>query len=263
MVNIIQRTQASLQSQLESVAIPLSVLTDIKTKEIKKTARGAILELFGLGALENVLDTAERIEGATQEYKKGMLMEEYGRQVKINQDEVAKLKKFVTSPEGNIVFNKIIRILNNNPPIPYYAKLLATALRKIINSDFSNLFTKHVYVLNQIEKLTPQALIILVDCKNWPEYSIGAYASERGVITSEWIKSFLSSYAPVKKVADDSMIRRMGHALQELLRANLIVSRHAHATDSKGLGSLHDSTNPAKCEPTELGMEILEYVIIS
>lgn len=256
----IQKTQGNLRSQLDSVEIPSTVLNDIKTKEVKKTTRGVFLDLFGLGTIEKVLDTAERIEEATQEYKRGMLMQEYSQQVKLTQDEVSKLEKFVTSPEGNILFNKIVRIVNNNPPIPHYAKLLANALKTTINSNFLELFHKYIYVLNQIEKLTPQALIILVDSNNWPEYSIGTYASEKGVITSEWIKSFLLSYGPAKKITDDSTIRRIGHALQELLRANLIRSRHANQIDSKNLGSLHDSTNPAKCEPTELGLEILEYV---
>lgn len=153
MTNSIQKTPDKLRSQLDGVVIPSTILNHIKTKEINKTVRRV------------VLDTGERIEEATQEYKRGMLMQEYSQQVKLTQ---------------------------------------------------------------------------LVDFTNWPEYSIGAYASNKGVITSEWIKSFLLSYAPVKKITDESTIKRAGHALQELLRANLIVSRHVHGTDSKSLGSLHD-----------------------
>lgn len=256
----LQKVDDNLRSRLDNVQIPNEIRQKIANTEAGKTIRGAILSFFNLDILEKVLNTAESIESETNEYKKGLLMSAYMDQVDDIQEEVNKLENFVISPEGNILFSKVIRIINNNPQSKSYSKLLAECLKKIINSNFKDLFSKHVYALNQIEKLTPQALILLADYGNWPEYQIRNYSSNRGILTSEWIEEFLLYYAPSRGITDNQMTRRIAHALKELQRNGFIQSRKQGETDSNDLSSLKDSDKKTICEPTELGLEILEYI---
>ncbi|MEK7571767.1 MAG: hypothetical protein AAB553_05840 [Patescibacteria group bacterium] len=261
MANDIQKTQSDLQTKLDDTLLPQEVIEEISIKEQTKTLRGVILETFGLGAVEKVFDTAERIADATDEYKKGLLMQSYIGQVENAQAEILKLQTFIMNPEGNILFSKVTRLLSENPLNPYYSQLLAHYLKKTVQSDFQKLFTENIYALNQIEKLTPQGLILLADYESWPEYKIMNYSSQRGVVTSEWIEEFLMYYTQVKGITEDGMARRIANTLRELLRNGFIRSKLKNETDSKTLSSIKASTeNPAICEPTELGKEILEYI---
>lgn len=249
-----------LQSRLDNIGIPEEVKDAIASKQVTKTVLDAVLDFFQLGALSKVFKTAENIKENLDEYKKGLLMEQYMEGLEDTQKEVGKLHNFVTDPEGNVIFSKIIRILNANPPNPGYARLLALALKRMVKSNFSELFEKHIYALNQIEQLTPQALALLADYVSWPEYELGNYSSNHGVITSEWIEQFLLYYLPLKKVTDNEMERRIAHAFKELFRNGFIRSRVQGESDSKDMGSIKESEKKAVCEPTDLGLEILEYI---
>lgn len=138
----LQKVEDNLQSKLDSIQIPNEVQQKIANTEAGKTIRGVILSFFNLGILEKVFTTAESIENETNEYKKGLLMSAYTDQVDNIQKEVNKLENFVISPEGNILFSKIIRIINNNPQSKSYSKLLAECLKKIINSN------SRIYLVN-------------------------------------------------------------------------------------------------------------------
>lgn len=249
-----------LQFRLDNIEIPEEVRDAIANKEVAKTVLDAVLDFFQLGALSKVFNTAENIKGNLDEYKKGLLMEQYIGGLEDAQKEVGKLQKFVTDPEGNVIFSKMIRILNANPPNPGYARLLALTLKRIVESNFNELFEKHIYALNQIEQLTPQALALLADYANWPEYEIGNYSSNHGVITSDWIEEFLLYYLPLRNITDHETERRIAHAFKELLRNDFIRSRKQGESDSKDLGDMKDSDKKAVCEPTELGLEVLEYI---
>ena len=123
MTNDIKPTLDDLQSKLDNTLIPEGIIKEISTKESAKAVRGVIFDVFHLGALEKVFDTAERIKGEMQEYKKGLLMQAYMEHVDDLQVEVDKLREFAMSPEGNILFTKVIRILSDNPLNSHYAKL--------------------------------------------------------------------------------------------------------------------------------------------
>lgn len=255
-------TQDDLQTKIEETIVPEGVIEKIAAEETGKTVRGAMLDLFHLGAVEKILNTAENIEKATEEYKKGLLMHAYMEKTESVEEEVKKLEEYITSREGSTLFNKVIKIVNINPENPYYAKLLASALRRALETDFQSLFAKHIYALDQIEKLSPQALILLADYASWPEYKINNYESDHGIITSSWIEEFLLFYLPHKNITDEKGVgRRISHAFHELLRGGFIRSKLQKETDSKTFSSVKESDqNPAMCEPTELGNEILEYI---
>lgn len=242
------------------------ILSDEETEEIvsdkvSKAVFAGALEFVGLGAIVKVLETAEKIKEEITQKKKNILLVKYFSDVNHIQKEINKLKEFVSDPVGNTLFNKIIRIVDTNPPNKYYLELFAKVLKKIINSDFQKLFSKHIYTLNQIEKLTPQALIILADYGSWPEYYISRYATRDGIITTDWIEEFLLYYIKHKKISDDELSRRIAHSLRELFRNDLIRSKMQKETDSKDIGSIKESIrNLASCELTELGTEIVDYI---
>lgn len=122
------------------------------------------------------------------------------------------------------------------------------------------LFEKHKYALDRIGRLTPQALVILNDSDNWPQYKLGNYQSSSGVITSDWIRSFTPIYATTRGVTDEKKFRRISHTIKELLTDGLLRSRLPGQNDSRDYSSVKEAENTAIVEPTELGEEILSYI---
>ena len=261
MNGLIIQSNKSLEDKLNDIILPEEQESKIAQKELSKGIFAGILESIGLSSVVKISEIAEKIQNKISEAKKAILLSTYFSTVDDINEETAKLKEFVLDPVGNTLFNKIIRIVNINPPNQAYVELLAKVLRKVTHSDFSKLFSKHDYALNQIEKLTPQALLILNDCKRWPEYKIGNYASQGGVITTQWTEAFSTYYTEHIKITDEEIRRRIAHAIKELLRNDLIMNYVQGERDSKDLSSIKESTsNKTVCDLTELGREIIEYI---
>lgn len=249
-----------IEDKLDTIILSEDEIQEISNKETSRTLFSAILESIGLGGVVKVLETSEKIEEKINDRKKSYLMASYFSEVDNIEEEILKLKKFVSDPAGNTLFNKIVRIVNANHPNKEYITLLSKVLKRITNSDFQKLFSKHIYALNQIEKLTPQALIVLADFENWPEYTIGNYASRGGIISTEWTENFSEFYTHYKGITDDDIKRRIAHSIKELLRNDLIMSYIQGERDSKELSSVKESSSKANCDFTDLGKEIIEYI---
>ncbi len=257
--NLIKSDQ-KIEDKLDNIILSEIEVQEVKEKVIGRTFLSVILESIGLGGVVKVFETSEKIENEINERKKSYLMASYFSEIDNMEGEIQKLKTFVSDPVGNTLFNKIIRIVNINPPNKEYVILFSKILKKITNSDFQKLFSTHIYALNQIEKLTPQALIVLADFKSWPEYNIGNYASQGGVISTVWTEEFSEHYASYKLITDGSMKRRIAHSIKELLRNDLIQSYIQGERDSKELSSMKESSSKAVCDFTDLGRDVVEYI---
>ena len=249
-----------LEDKLDNIILSEKEVQEVTEKVVGKTLLTAVFESLGLGGVVKVFETSEEVKKEINERKKAYLITSYLSEVDNIEEEIYKLKTFVSDPAGNTLFNKIIRIVNNNHPNKEYVILLSKILKKITNSDFQKLFSSHIYALNQIEKLTPQALIVLADYASWPEYTIGNYASQGGTITTEWTETFSEYYTTHKNITDEAIKRRVAHSIKELVRTDLIQSYIQGERDSKELSSMKESTSKAVCDFTDLGREIVEYI---
>jgi len=158
------------------------------------------------------------------------------------------LKQLLTSPQGNTIFNKILRILDNTPPDIELTNNLAKVLKHIAESDFVNLFEDHKYALNQIEMLTPQALTMLSDHKNWKPWELKAYAAQGPRITSVWLPNFLGTYCAAKGITDDKTKAKISHSMEDLIKNRYI---EAMVTTQKGIGAIF---------LTDIGKLVIRYI---
>jgi hypothetical protein len=250
----------NLQSKLDEISISKEEQAEIASLEAGKATRDVIFDLFHLGAVTRILDTAEKIAQETEERKKAYLISAYLEKTDNVEQELREFEAFVTDPQGNILYSKVVRILNNYPINKYYTKLLAAALNKIKKSDFSSLFSEHIYALNQIEKLTPQALLLLSDYGNWPEFIIGNYRSDGEFIDSTWVKEFLLYYAPLKNIKDEGLIARMAHSFLELEQNEMIRSKVLNGLGSMEFSSVKEDKTKAMLTLTTIARDILEYI---
>ncbi len=259
--NLVQNKNDNFTAKFDNIILPEEEIKDIKRDELSKGILATILDSLGLGIASKAYEIADKVQERIKETKIAYLLSDYFTDLENMKDKISKFEKFVTDPIGNTIFSKVIRVINTNPPNKEYIKILSKVLKHITNSDFQNLFSKHNYVLSEIEQLTPQALIILSDYRNWPEFEIGNYSSRDGVITSLWIEEFVMHYCSHLKISEDELSRRISHSTKELLRIDLIRAYIQGERDSKEFSSLKDSdTHKAVCELTELGREIIDYL---
>lgn len=238
-----------LEQRLEKVILSKEEEDAIIASKTTKTIRDKALGLFKIGeVISTILNWNEEIDGEIKEAKKEYLLDSYFEKTDQTEDSIEKIKQFLTNPQGNTLFNKILRILDNTPPDIELTNHLASVLQNLVNSDFASLFEDHKFALNQIEMLTPQALTILSDCKNWPAWKLGSYSANGRRLTSHWLPDFVNVYASSRAIADESLKTKISHSMNDLIK-----NRYAEAM-------LTNQELVAAVFLTEIGEIIVKYI---
>jgi len=241
----------ALEQRLDGVKLSSEQESEIIKSKTFKTIRDKTLGLFKIGEIINtVLNWNDDIDKDLKEAKKEYLLSSYFDKTDRTEDSIMKIKQLLTSPQGNTLFNKILRILDNTPPDLELTNHLANVLYHITNTDFYNLFDDHKYALNQIEMLTPQALTILADNKNWPTIMLSSYSTSGPKVTSDWLIEFSGTYAKTKGITEMKIIERIKHSINDLIK-NRYIEAHLVA----------ERTAKAKVKITEIGQLILPYIV--
>lgn len=247
--NYFAAKEKTLDARLESLELPPEKEESIRSDRARKIIRDRALGLFKIGGVvSEFLNWNESVDNDLRDAKKEYLLSKYFEKNDENSDAISKLRKFLSSPQGNTIFNKILRILDDYPPDLELAEHLSSALQHVINNDFDALFEQHKYALSQIEKLTPQALTVLSDYRDWPSFTLSSYSAAGSKITSDWLSEFARAYSIQKKLADDGKQNRLKHSINELISLRFV---EAH---------LARGDKVANCRVTSVGKSILVYV---
>lgn len=247
----LQTQNKTLEQRLNNIEISQDREQDIIGNKTVKTIRDKTLGLFKVGeVISTFLNWNEEVDEEIDEAKKSVLLERFFNSVDYHENTINKLKQFITNPQGNVLFNKVLRILDDNPPDLELISHLSTALKYIIdNGDFYKLFEKHKFALAQIEKLSPQALTILSDYRNYPDFKLESSTSMGGKITSEWNIKFVQSYCNLKEISSDEIIIRISHVITQLQTQGY-------------LAAYTSRENVCYCEVTSIGKDLLPYITI-
>lgn len=238
----------SLDARISSVELSEEEKKEITGSHTKKFIRDKLLGLFPVGeVVSELINWNESIDDDLKEAKKEYLLAQYFEKNDQNEEALSQIKNFLSQPQGNTLFNKILRILDDTPPDVELSNHLSSTLQHIINNNFSSLFEQHKYALAQIEKLTPQSLTILSDFKYWPLMKLGSYQASGTKISSDWLVEFTQTYCASKNIYDQKLIGRVRHSINELINTRLI---EAHLANE----------GHAKCVVTQVGQTLLPYI---
>jgi hypothetical protein len=238
----------TLEARLEEIAIPTEKIDEIKASKSGKVIRDALLGTFTIGKLAKIFfDWNEGVAKEIKEAKKAHLLERYFNVSDENERAISQLASLVTDPTGSVLFNKILAILNDNPPDREQFDHLAAALKYIAESDFGRLFEQHKWAVSQIEKMTPQALSILADKANWPTMTLGTVTTTGTKVASDYNDEFAVAFARQKGISDGPRIERLKHSISELIGGRFIEA-HKHAGGE------------IRCETTGAGSDLLPYL---
>lgn len=239
-----------LEQRIQKVILSKEEEDTIIESKTTKTIRDKVLGLSKVGEIiSTLLNWNEEIDNDLKEAKKEYLLASYFDKADHTSESLEKIKQLLTDPQGNTIFNKILRILDNTPPDIELTNHLATVLKHIADSDFNLLFEDHKYALNQIEILTPQALALLSDYKRWPTWSITNNTTvSGGIITSDWLTDFVYVYIISKKITDNSIKTKLTHSMNELIRNRYVV------------GMLTTRENTGGAFLTDIGKLVIRYI---
>ncbi|BCB04741.1 hypothetical protein [Bacillus sp. KH172YL63] len=243
-------TGKKLDQMIEGIELDKQREKEIKVEQGLRVAREKGLSL--LGPLGDVISTAltwnEEVNQNISEAKQMVLLEQYFNKVDDQEKSLEMLCDFLKDPQGNTLFNKILRILDDSPPDPELSAHLSTVLKRIVeNGNFEELFEQHKYALGQIERLTPQAITIISDYSNWPPIQLGTSISFGPKVTSDFYSEFTHAYSHSKGITDINKLRRIQHSVVEIQRLGLM---EAYRTDG----------NKTLCQLTDVGEDLLIYI---
>jgi hypothetical protein len=238
----------TLDARLNGVTLPEGTEEVIASGAARRLIRDKILGLFKVGeVISALLSWNENIDKDIKEAKRDHLLALYFHQNEQSVTAISDLKSFLSSGQGNTLFNKIIRILDDSAPDEQLVAHLSAALKHIVDSDFRSLFEDHKYALSQIEQISPQALAILADQSSWPEMNLGSYQANGTKVQSDWLNEFATVYAQSKGIADSAMQSRVGYSINELTSRRII---EAHLVRQ----------SVARCTVTDIGALLVPYL---
>ena len=239
----------SLEERIKSINLDKDYENEVRSNATLNIVKDKFLGSFKIGeVISTILEWSDDVNNQVKEAKKSVLLDEYLNKIDKQEDSINKLKQFITQPKGNVLFNKILMILEDYPPDLELIAHLAKALRYMVNNDnFGKMFEQHKFALSQIEKLTPQALTILADYKNYPTFNLGMSMTFGIKVTSEWHDKFIEAYCNRKNITSIEMKSRIAHTIVQL--------------ESQGyIEAFKKDDNTIVCEVSQIGKDLMPYI---
>lgn len=240
----------TLDDRLENITLDKKQENEIKKDRVIDVVKDKGLSSFGFvgDIITAILNWNDDVNQDLTEAKKMILLEQYFNKVDEHTKAVEMLSCFLKNPQGNTLFNKILRIIDDSPPDPDLTEHLSTVLKKMIEKgNFEELFEQHRYALGQIERLTPQAITIIADYRNWPPIQLGASFAFGPKVTSDFYSEFTAAYSQVKEIRDPNKIKRIQHSVIELQNLGLMEAYNAE-------------NRQTLCQLTDVGLDLLKYI---
>lgn len=217
----LQKRAKNLDEAIDRIQLEAGSEEAIASKEAGKSLRDGVLDIVPFGKIISaILNWNESVDSEIREAKKEHLLALAIERSKNADVAINNIRKIVTSAQGNILFNKILRILDDNPADESLSGHLASALIYIYNTDYEKLFNDHRFALGQIERVTPHALTLLAQSHQWPLFQLRSMSINGNVVESKWANEFSIAFS--EKIGYPSISERLAHVCEELIRGGLV-----------------------------------------
>lgn len=211
-----KRKPQKISDPLEKIELDdkqkLGVLADATT--------GAIASSIPI--ISKLYEWTERIDQASHEEKLKTLLIEHAGHFESIEDAISKLKLLTATRGGQTLFRKVIQIVDKGTEDIEWIRLLAITLKNVTEAEFDKYFDAQMFVLSQIDRLSPQALILLSQYNTWKEINIQGTTTTSGQTMGDWIPQ--ATMFMRRKLSIDSLEvgARINHSFRELETAGII-----------------------------------------
>ncbi len=190
-------------------------LTPQETAGVLTSATVGTIASF-IPGINKFFEWVERAGQISREEKLKILFKQYSANFDSIDDALSKLKLLITTRGGQTLFRKIIQIIDKGPEDEEWIQLLSRVLKNISNKEFEKYFEEEMYTLSQIDRLSPQALILISKYDVWRKVNIQGTTTTSGFTMGDWapqVTRFLTA-----KIGGVSLHAggRINHSFREL-----------------------------------------------
>ncbi|MGE4107731.1 MAG: hypothetical protein AB7F66_10990 [Bacteriovoracia bacterium] len=216
----------SLEDRLHSIELTNNENLEIEGRELAATIVDTVVSLIpGADKAKRILETKEKIDEAVEKKKKELLFEAYLNKTDDIERVIVGIASLIADPRGNILYKKIESKMVSEIPSPEAIELLASSLRRVLESDLSEEFESHRAVITTITRMDLKSLLILKDKDNWPiarSKPTTMDATDAPDISNDWAFRIAKEYLKNKGVTDEAMIFHARTCFSELIQEGCI-----------------------------------------
>jgi hypothetical protein len=133
------------------------------------------------------------------------------------------LKRLFSERSGTILTRKLVQILDRGDTDEEWIDLLGTALKHISEADFEKQFEEISYALAQIDRLSPQALILLGRFGSWRGVRLsGTTMTSNKTVSGDWDMQVTNFLILSGVQASTAGTVRIAHAFRDLESSGMI-----------------------------------------
>jgi len=196
---------------LDKIALSKDKYAEIIGKAGSKTLARK-LPIYG-----TLLEAVESFNQGVREEKLSILLQGFEKRFESSEEALRQFQKLFQSRAGVIIFEKIIHILDDGAEDKEWIDLLSNVLKNILNNEVEKQFEAQSYILAQISRLSPQALIVLSKKEKWHSYKFtGSTTTSKQTIVGDWDTQIAKFFASATSITDKSITSRIAHTFREL-----------------------------------------------
>ncbi|KZU17083.1 hypothetical protein [Lactiplantibacillus plantarum] len=240
----------TLESRIEAKKLTKSETKKVRIESAKSVGRKASMDLLNQSCGDMIVDIIgahEEIEGKLNESKEALLLGEYLNKSDNQEYALKRLINVITDPYGSILFNKLLLILKDYPADGDMMDILRDTLLNLSDvNNFKSVFTKYKFLISLIDRITPQAMVILQDYLKWPPFSMSMIINNNHV-EGDMSKEFTDAYSHSKGIDDPNIVSRIQYSVQELQKNEFVFGSQI-------------STGQVIMQPSEVGMDLIGFI---
>ena len=206
-------------NSLEKIELDQQQIAGVLVEATTKMLASGLLSLVGLNKL---LEWTESVDQASRAEKLKTLLVEYGERFDSLDEAISKLKLLTATRGGQTIFRKVIQIVDKGNEDQEWIHLLAVALKRISEAEFEKYFDAQLFMLSQIDRLSPQALILLSEYGVWREVNIQSTTTTSGQTMGDWIPQVTMFMRQKKKIDNLEVGARINHFFRELESTGMV-----------------------------------------
>lgn len=206
---------------LDAVEITEEQMTAAVMEATTSTVAGTLASF--IPPLGKLLEWSEKVDEGVKEQKLQTLLRKYNERFSSHDETIAKLKFLTATTSGKVLLSKVIRLVDNMADGESIG-LLANTLKNITDSEVEKKFEEHGYILSQIDRLTPQALVVLSKYEDWKTCSLsGTTTTSKHTVSGDWDSQVAVFLAGKLGITASDVKLRMAHSFWELESTGMIV----------------------------------------
>lgn len=202
---------------LKNVQIPKEKYAGILLDSFHATLLGKVPFLGPL------LEGVERFKQGVREEKMTLLLKGFEKRFQSSEQSLEEFRKIFQSRSGVILFEKIVQILDSGAEDTEWIDLLSNVLKNMTAGEIETKFDEISFVLAQISKLSPQALILLGKYHGWSRYKFtGATTMSKQTVVGDWDSQIAKHFCSELEATSSGLQSRVAHTFKELESTGMV-----------------------------------------